>query len=136
MPEVTQPPQNSEVVPKTSVSPIIHEVETQELYSGPIPHPEFLKRFGDIDPSFPERIMKMTEDNNNADVIMKNRMSLVSLVVPVIGQIASFLISCIGFGTAILFAMKGIEIGAITAAIGGVAPIIMAALVNIQKNKK
>ena len=52
-----------------------------------------------------------------------------------IGQIASFTICCIGFGTAILFAMKGIEIGAITAAIGGVAPIIIAALANFQKRK-
>jgi hypothetical protein len=33
----------------------------------------------------------------------------------------SFLISCIGFGVAIVFGLKGIEAGAITATIGGIA---------------
>jgi uncharacterized membrane protein len=85
----------------------VQEIETQELYFGPIPHPDLVKKFGDIDPSFPERIMRMTEDNNKADVTMRNRFSLAGLAVPLLGQIFSFLISCIGFGVAILFGLKG-----------------------------
>jgi uncharacterized membrane protein len=114
----------------------MQEVETQEMYSGPIPHPDILKKFGDIDPSFPERIMKMTEDNNKADVIMRNRFSLAGLAVPLAGQIFSFFISCIGFGVAIVLGLKGIEAGAITATIGGIAPIIIAALTNLKSKQK
>ena len=109
------------------------QVGVQELYAGPIPHPETLRQFGEVDPSFPERLMKMTEENNRADVTEKDRMSLVSLAVPVIGQIGSFLISAMGFGTAIFFGLKGIEGGAIAAALGGIAPIVIAALANLKK---
>jgi uncharacterized membrane protein len=117
-------------------SSLMQEIETHELYSGPIPHPDFLKKFGDIDPSFPERIMRMTEDNNKADVTMRDRFSLTGIVVPILGQIFSFLISCIGFGAAILLGLKGIEAGAITATIGGIAPIVIAALTNLRSRQK
>lgn len=45
----------------------IHQTrhEKQEIisaqYSGPLPLPTLLRDYGDIDPSFPERIMKMAE---------------------------------------------------------------------------
>jgi uncharacterized membrane protein len=115
---------------------LIQEVETQEMYAGPIPNPDTLKKFGDIDPSFPERIMRMTEDNNKADVTMRNRFSFTSLLVPLLGQIFSFAISCIGFGVAIVFGLKGIEVGAVTATIGGIAPIVIAALTNLKSRQK
>jgi uncharacterized membrane protein len=115
---------------------LIQEVETQKLYSGPIPHPDTLKKFGDIDASFPERLMRMTEDNNRADVTMRNRFSLASLVAPILGQVFSFLISCIGFGVAIVFGLKGIEAGVITATIGGIAPIVIAALTDLKSKHK
>jgi uncharacterized membrane protein len=130
MPNLKSSHQNKSIA--QSQQPLMQKIETQELYSGPIPHPDFLKKFGDIDPSFPERIMKMTEDNNKADVTMKNRFSLA----PLLGQMFSFLISCIGFGTAILFGLKGIQAGAITATIGGIAPIIIAALANIKTKQQ
>jgi hypothetical protein len=95
-----------------------------------------VKKFGDVDPSFPERIMRMTEDNNKADITARNRFSLVGLAVPLLGQIFSFLISCMGFGVAVLFGLKGIEIGAVTATIGGIAPIVIAALANLRAKKK
>jgi uncharacterized membrane protein len=127
-------PQNKNIA--QSRQPLMGKIETQELYSGPIPHPDFLKKFGDVDPSFPERIMKMAEDNNKADVVMRNRFSRAGLIAPLLGQIFSFLISCIGFTTAILFGLKGIEAGAITATIGGIAPIIIAALTNIKTKQQ
>jgi uncharacterized membrane protein len=114
----------------------MQEIEAQEVYSGPIPHPDFLKKFGDIDPSFPERIMKMAEDNNKADITMRNRFSLSGLISPLLGQIFSFLISGIGFGAAILFGLRGIETGAIAATIGGIAPIIIAALANMKTKQQ
>ncbi|MDR2587907.1 MAG: hypothetical protein LBC67_00625 [Spirochaetales bacterium] len=125
---------NSLPEPQNNRPAIIRTVESHEVYSGPIPSPEDLQAFGRIDSSFPERIMKMTEANNNADVTTKNRFSLVNLIVPVIGQAASFVISCIGFGSAVFLAIRGVEGAAITAAIGGIAPIVIAALANFKKS--
>lgn len=33
----------------------------QESYSGPLPHPDILRRYGDIIPTAPERILRMAE---------------------------------------------------------------------------
>jgi uncharacterized membrane protein len=134
MPNLKNSQQNKNLT--TPRPTLIQEVETQEIYSGPIPHPDTLKKFGDIDPAFPERIMRMTEDNNKAEVTMRNRFSLASLVVPLLGQVFSFAISCIGFGVAIVFGLKGIEVGAVTATIGGIAPIVIAALTNLKSRQK
>jgi len=38
-----------------------------------------------------------------------------------------------GFGAAVFLALKGLEGGAVAAAVGGVAPIIIAALGNLWK---
>jgi uncharacterized membrane protein len=112
----------------------VQTIEKHELlYWGPLPHPEILRQFGSVDQSYPERIMKMAEENNKAENTMKNRYSLSTLISPIIGQIMSFLISCLGFGTAIFFAVSGVETAAIAATIGGIAPIVIAALSNFHK---
>lgn len=98
-------------------------------YNGPIPPAAELEQLRAIDPSFPERVMRIAESHAAADVRRKDRFSMV----PIIGQIASFLISCMGFGIGVFCAIKGIEAGAVTAIIGGIAPIIIAALSNIRK---
>jgi hypothetical protein len=61
---------------------------------------------------------------------------LQALSPPILGQVFSFVISCIGFGVAIVFGLKGIEIGAVTATIGGIAPIVIAALTNLKSKQK
>jgi uncharacterized membrane protein len=106
-------------------------VAQQEFFAGPLPPQETLKGYKDIDPDFPEWVMKMAEAHAAADVHQKYKESSAVLR----GQIFSFLISCLGFGTAIIFAVKGIEAGAITATIGGIAPIVVAALTNLKKDK-
>jgi uncharacterized membrane protein len=134
MPNLTNNGKNKDLA--SPDSPLTKGVTTRELYSGPIPHPDLVKKFGDIDSSFPERLMRMAEDNNKADITTRNRFSLAGLAVPLLGQIFSFLISCIGFGVAILFGIKGIEIGAVAAAIGGIAPVVIAALANLKSIRK
>ena len=108
---------------------VVQALQTSELYQGPIPHPDILKKFGTVDPSYPERIMKMTEDNNRLEIRMRERDSILG----VLGQIFSFTLGLTGFGLSALLALKGLEAGAIAAAIGGIAPIIVAALGNLRK---
>ncbi|WP_187152073.1 hypothetical protein [Treponema endosymbiont of Eucomonympha sp.] len=56
----------------------------QEIYSGPIPSPDILKKFGEIDASFSDRIMKMAETHAVSDAKTKDRVSLSMLVIPII----------------------------------------------------
>jgi uncharacterized membrane protein len=98
-------------------------------YNGPIPPASELEQLKAVDPSFPERVMCIAEAHAAADIRKKDRFS----IAPIIGQIASLLISCFGFGISVLFAFKGIEAGAIAAIIGGISPIIIAALSNLKK---
>jgi hypothetical protein len=50
-----------------------------------------------------------------------------------LGQVFSFVLGITGFGAAVFLALKGLEGGAVAAAVGGVAPIIIAALGNLRK---
>ncbi|MDR1576346.1 MAG: hypothetical protein LBS37_10115 [Treponema sp.] len=80
-------------------------------------------------PDLPERIVKMAEIETEADVRRIDRES--SSIGR--GQVFSFVLGMAGFGLAAVFALKGMETGAIAAAIGGVAPIIVAAIGNLRK---
>jgi uncharacterized membrane protein len=98
-------------------------------YNGPIPPASELEQLKRVDNSFPERVMCIAEAHAAADIRQKDRFS----IIPIIGQVASFVISCLGFGISILFAFNGVEAGAIAAIIGGISPIIIAALSNFKK---
>jgi uncharacterized membrane protein len=108
---------------------VLQTLQTSELYQGPIPHPDILKKFGAVDPSYPERIMKMVEENNSSAI--RNREKEMRL--KLLGQVFSFALGISGFGISALLAFKGLEAGAIAAAIGGIAPIIVAAIGNLRK---
>ena len=41
---------------------------TSIQHRGPIPHPDILAGYAKINPSFPERILCMAEDNNRASI--------------------------------------------------------------------
>jgi uncharacterized membrane protein len=107
----------------------LQAVQTRELYQGPIPHPDILKKFGTVDPSYPERIMNMAEENNKNTNTNRTRDSVAGLL----GMVFSFALGLAGFGVAAIFGFKGIEAGAIASVIGGVAPIVVAALGNLRK---
>jgi hypothetical protein len=132
--------EEKDVLEKEEDHPVVNEEdgsETQEIilatnreeyeytYEGFIPHPNIVKGFGDINSTFPERIMKMTEDNNRAE-IWKERLE----------QILPFFITLIGFGTSIYLASINFNEGAIIAALGGIStPIILKIIVNKKNNK-
>ena len=59
---------NQPVHTKNVSATIVAEQTISEKHSGPIPHPEIMRGYSSIDPSFPERIMKMAERNNDASI--------------------------------------------------------------------
>jgi uncharacterized membrane protein len=101
------------------------------LLQGPLPSPDILERYRAADPTFPERIMKMAEDHNKADTITKNRISLSNLIVPIIGQVFTLLISLGSLFACVYLAMAGHTGAAIATIVGGLSPIIIGALKNL-----
>jgi uncharacterized membrane protein len=62
-------------------------IEKSALFSGPLPPPEVLKGYGDVDPQYPERIFKMAESYSASEVRGKNTESLAIIL----GMAFSFL---------------------------------------------
>ncbi|MDR1950139.1 MAG: DUF2335 domain-containing protein [Spirochaetaceae bacterium] len=108
----------------------------QEFFSGPLPPPAELKGYKEIDPGYPERLLKMAESHADSvdrlrheEAFLKHReaMSLGR------GQWLSFILGMAGFGLAAIFGFKGMGTQATASIIAGVAPIIVAALGNLRK---
>jgi uncharacterized membrane protein len=104
---------------------VIQSVQSQVIYQGPLPEPETLRQYGIADPSFPERIMKMAEAHNAADVKLKERVSLSNLIVPVIGQIFTLGLGAGGILACIYLAKAGYEGGAIASIAASFAPMVI-----------
>ena len=103
-----------------------------EEYIGSIPHPDIIKKLGDINPSFPERIMKMTEANNSHDIWMGRYDFILGLT----AQINTLIICLAGFGIGAFFLINGNITGAIVSpVISSVAAIAMTALKNFRKQQ-
>jgi uncharacterized membrane protein len=79
---------NQPVTPQNPALPNVHV--QQEVFQGPIPHYTDLGGYGSIDPSFPDRIVKMAESHVAADVKTKNRKSWAEMYIPLIAQILTF----------------------------------------------
>jgi uncharacterized membrane protein len=109
---------------------IIQRVQT---FSGPLPHPELLGKYGDIKQDFPERIVKMAENHNSADIRTKDRFSFAMSFAAISGTVFSFLLGISGVGAGIWLAQIGYSGASIAAIIGGIAPILIASLRNFSK---
>ena len=104
-----------------------------QQHSGPLPPPETLDGYKKADISFPERIMKMAEAHNEADVRMKNRLSLANLVVPVIGQVFTVVLGVGGIGACVYLAKSGYSTAAIAAIAASFSPMVINALRNLRR---
>ena len=112
---------------------IIEEIRGEFFRSGPIPDPETLVGYKNADPSFPERIMRMAEAHNSADVITKNRISFSNLIVPILGQIFTVVLAVIGTLACIYLAKAGYNGPAIASIVTCYSPIIVEAFKNLRR---
>ena len=112
---------------------VIEEIHGEIFRSGPIPDPETLTGYKNADPSFPERIMRMAEAHNSADVVAKNRISFSNLIVPILGQIFTVVLAVIGTLACIYLAKAGYTGPAIASIVSCYSPIIIGAFKNLRK---
>jgi len=110
-------------------------VRTEEIshFQGPLPDPEMLEQYKNADPTFPERIMRMAEAHNAADVVIKGRISLSNLIVPIIGQVFTLILGVGGILACIYLARTGYTGAAIATIVGSFSPIIISAFKGLQR---
>lgn len=110
--------------------------EKSEMYIGPLPDPEMLERYKNAGPDFPERIMRMAEEHNKADVTAKKTISFGNLIIPIFGQVFTLFLGIGGILACIYLARSGFTGGAIATVFVSFSPIIINALRGLrQKNK-
>lgn len=109
------------------------QVFEQSFYAGPIPHPEMLKQFNEVDVTFAERLFKMAEKQNEEQIAIKKRISISNALFPILGQVFTFLLGLSGIVAGFILAIKGFSPAAITAILSGSTPVLVSALKNIFK---
>ena len=127
----------SQNVPSQSEQHIVlTRQEISETFQGPLPDPEMLERYKNADPSFPERIMRMAEAHNAADIKTKNRISLSNLIIPIIGQVFTLLLGTGGILACIYLARSGYTGGAIAAIVSSFSPMVINAFKGLRQSRK
>lgn len=112
---------------------LVEQQMKQELYIGALPHPDILKGFKEIDEAFPNRIFTMTEKYVEADIFEQKKRAWRNFIVPILGQVFTFLLGLGGMGCGVLLALKGMEAGAVAAIVAGFSPILIQAIKSLKK---
>lgn len=105
-------------------------------HSGPLPPPDTLKGYAEIDPSFPERIMKMAEENNKANIRHEELIIRQVGSIKKLGTILSFIIGMAGLCGGIIFGILGFSGVAISSIIAGIAPVLIASINAVSSASK
>jgi len=114
--------QNNSVSPKSPHDGNVKTSETRSvkisqthvaIISSPLPPPEVLEKYAEIDPSFPERLMQMVEKEQ------KHRHCITFL-----GELFGFVVVIGGFVSAIVLGLYGKEWLAGTIGLGAISSIV------------
>ena len=122
--------QNNAKQPARNAAPIIQQ---SLLYQGPIPDPDILRKFKEIDSSYPDRIFKMAEGHSKSADKERNRASFAMVAIPIIGQILTFLLGVSSLALSAFLILKGFPIASIIPLIAGFSPILIEAIKKIKK---
>ncbi len=96
-----------------SEQPKAIQITQAKVHIGPIPDPETLERYRDIDPSFPERIVRMAEKEQT----FRHRSYY-------IGQLSALIIVLAGLASAVHLGVNGKEWLGGTIGLGALASIV------------
>lgn len=107
--------------------------EREEYFSGPIPDPSLLERYGNISPEWPERIWRLTKDEQDFrhDVVKKQLED--EILTNKRAQWFAFILSVLLMGCGVLVIRWGSTIGGTVLAGLGISSIIVA---FIRSNNK
>jgi uncharacterized membrane protein len=115
---------------------IVETIHTRRIFQGPLPEPEMLERYKNADASFPERIMRMAEAHNIADVKTKNRASFSSVAMPIIGQLFTLILGVGGIVACAYLAKAGFTGGAVATIAGSFSPMVINAFQGFRQVRR
>lgn len=101
-------------------------------YQGPIPSPEFMQNYAQIDPSFPDRIFKLTEDNLNHQYTHQNKMDVLQFC----GWASATIITLTAMGLGTYLLMNDKDLAGFSFLIGSALPSIMIYFTNKASGSK
>lgn len=120
---------------KINTHPVLktHQEVITNVWKGPIPNPDVIKQYHDIDPAYVNTIFSMAQGHANTDDKAKNRASLANLIIPIIGQIITFLLAISSLIGTVILLFKGIGIVSAIPGAFGFSGIIIEAIKRIEK---
>lgn len=101
-------------------------------YQGPIPSPEFMESYAKIDPSFPDRIFKLTENNLNHQYTHQNKMDVLQFC----GWASATIITLTAMGLGTYLLMNDKDLAGFSFLIGSALPSIMIYFTNKASRSK
>ncbi len=113
-------------------NPSIHEMEQIAAYSGPIPHPNILKGLGEIDASFPDRVMKIAENHASTEDESQKKIIKLNAISIIMGQIFSFIFGLAALAVCVYMARNKIIEGTV---VSGVVLIVQLIISGISSGK-
>ena len=82
----------------------------QELFSGPLPHPDILARFDTVVPGSAERIIKMAENQSAHRIEIEKKVINSDIENSKRGQIFGFIVAILGLVSSFVLVVKGYQV--------------------------
>jgi len=111
-------------------------VRKTELYAGPLPHPDTLKKFEEILPGSADRILKQAENQTRHRIEMESKVINADIRKSYIGLIFGFLIGILGIGGGIYLATLGFDIFGPVLSSGTLVSIVVAFIYGTKSRKE
>lgn len=98
-------------------------------YQGPIPSPEFMQEYANIDPGFPDRIFKLTENNLEQQYKHQNRMDILRFL----GWGSATIITLTAMGLGAYLLMNDKDLAGFSFLVGSALPSVIIYFTNRAK---
>jgi uncharacterized membrane protein len=95
-----------------------------EFFSGPLPHPDILKKFNEVVPGSAERIIKMAEDQSAHRKELEKKVIASDIYRSKWGQILGFIIAIMGLAVSAAVAIYGSAIAGGIIGVGTLASLV------------
>lgn len=98
-------------------------------YQGPIPSPEFMQEYANIDPGFPDRIFKLTENNLEQQYKHQNKMDILRFL----GWGSATVITLTAMGLGAYLLMNDKDLAGFSFLVGSALPSVIIYFTNRAK---
>ncbi len=81
--------------------------QRQVVFEGSVPHPDILKGYGEVNETFPERIIQIAENHAKTEDAAQRALVKGNIVSVILGQFLSFIFGVVGIAATVYLGIKG-----------------------------